>query len=58
VGLQHRLQTIERAFVISDRIQHIPSERQDDQYNKSKDELDRLLGDVLLLMKKEISLGA
>jgi hypothetical protein len=49
--------TVERAFAISDRIKHIPSERQDDQYDKSKDELDRLLGDILLLMKKETSLG-
>jgi len=50
-------QTVERARTISFQLQHTPSERHDDRYYQQKDELDRLLTDVLRLMTKEASLS-
>jgi hypothetical protein len=48
-------QTVERARTISDRIQHTPSEQQNEQYDQDKDALKRCLDDVLDLMNKEAS---
>jgi hypothetical protein len=50
-------QTIDRALTISLRIQHIPSERQDDQYDRDEDNLKYCLDEALRLMKKESALA-
>jgi hypothetical protein len=48
-------QTVERARTISDRLQHTPSERQNEQYEQDKDALKRCLDNALDLMNKEAS---
>jgi hypothetical protein len=48
-------QTVERARTISDRPQHTPSERQNEQYEQDKDALKRCLDNALDLMNKEAS---
>ena len=49
--------TVERALAISNRIQHTPSERQNERYDKEKDTLERCLEDVLDLMNEKASVG-
>jgi hypothetical protein len=48
-------QTVEHARTISDRLQHTPSERQNEQYEQDKDALKRCLDNALDLMNKEAS---
>ena len=50
-------QTVERARTISDRLQHTPSERQNEQYEQDKDALKRCLDNALDLMNKEASVS-
>lgn len=50
-------QTVERALAISNRIQHTPSERQNERYDQDKDTLERCLEDVLDLMNEKASVG-
>jgi K+-sensing histidine kinase KdpD len=47
--------TVERAHSISDRLQHTPSERQNERYEQDKDALKRCLDNALDLMNKEAS---
>ena len=49
--------TVERALAISNRIQHTPSERQNERYDQDKDTLERCLEDVLDLMNEKASVG-
>ena len=48
-------QTVERARSLSDQLQHIPSERQNEKYEQDIDALKRCLDDALRDMNKEAS---
>jgi hypothetical protein len=49
--------TVERALAISNRIQHTPSERQNERYDQDEDALKNCLEEALDLMNKETSIG-